>query len=147
MDRGLCWSFIHSVATLLAGLPKSSVGKLQTVQNCAARLVVRAPPHVHATPRLRHFHWLPVRARISCKTACFCFNAITSSTPAYLSDLLHTVLLDLFIPVPTSASSKFHSVSARRKVIVLPLTVAFLSGTHRRFTVEMQQLSTQSSLL
>ena len=33
--------------------------------------------------------WLPVRTRISYKTACLCFNANTSSTPAYLSDLLH----------------------------------------------------------
>ena len=42
------------------------------------------------SPKLcRHLHWLPVRARISYKTACPCFNAITSSTPAYLSDLLH----------------------------------------------------------
>ena len=53
------------------------------------RLVVRAPPHIHITPVLRHFHWFLVRARISYKTACLCFNAITSSTPAYFSDLLH----------------------------------------------------------
>ena len=58
------------------------------VQNCAARLVVSAPPHVHFTPILRHLHWLPVRARIFYETACLCFHAITS-TPAYLSDLLH----------------------------------------------------------
>ena len=42
------------------------------------------------SPKLcRHLHWLPVRTRISYKTACPCFNAITSSTPAYLSDFLH----------------------------------------------------------
>ena len=59
------------------------------VQNCAARLVVRAPPHVYITPVLRHLHWLPVRARLSYKILCVCFNAITFSTPAYLSDHLH----------------------------------------------------------
>ena len=84
-------SFSHAlnIATLLAGLPQSLVGKLQRVQNSAARLAVCALPHVYITPILRHLHWLPVRARISYKTACLCFNAITSSTPAYLSDLLH----------------------------------------------------------
>ena len=51
--------------SLLAGLPQSLVGKLQRVQNSAARLVVCALPHVHITPILRHLHWLPVRARIS----------------------------------------------------------------------------------
>ena len=82
-------SHIDYCNSLLACLPQSLVGKLQRVQNCAARLVVCAPPHVHITQILRHLHWLPVRARISYKTACLCFNAITSSTPAYLSDLLH----------------------------------------------------------
>ena len=51
--------------SLLAGLPQAMVGKLQIVQNCAALLVVLAPPHVHVTPILTHLHWLPVRARIS----------------------------------------------------------------------------------
>ena len=65
----------------LAGLSQSLVGKLQRIQNCAAGLIVRAPPDVHITPILRHLHCLPVRARISCKTVCLCFNAIASSTP------------------------------------------------------------------
>ena len=95
------------------------------VQNCATGLVVRAPPHVHITAILRRLHWLPVRARISFKTACLCFNAITSSTPAHLSDILH-----LYSPSRTLRSSantrllKFHSISARQKVIVLSLTLA-----------------------
>ena len=82
-------SHIDYCNSLLAGLPQSLVGKLQRVQNSAAHLVARAPPHVHITTLLRHLHWLPVRARISCKTACHCFNAITSSTPSYLSGLPH----------------------------------------------------------
>ena len=73
----------------MASLPQSLVGKLQRVQNSATRLVHRALLHVHITPVLRHLHWLPVRARLSYKTACLCFNAITFSTLAYLSDLLH----------------------------------------------------------
>ena len=75
--------------SLLAGLPQSLVGKLQRVRNCAVCLVVRAPSHLHVTSVLRHLHWLPVRARISYKTACLSFNAFISPTPAYLSDLLH----------------------------------------------------------
>ena len=46
--------------SLLAGLPQSLVGKLQRVQNSAARLIVRALPRVHITPVLRHLHRLPV---------------------------------------------------------------------------------------
>ena len=85
----LVLSSIDYCNSLLAGLPQSLVSKLQRVRNSAARLVVRALPHVHITPIPRHLHWLPVRARISYKTVCLCFNAITSFTRAYLSDLLH----------------------------------------------------------
>ena len=58
-----------------------------------------------------------------------------------------TLLLDLFAPVPTSASSKFHSISARQKVIVLSLTLVLLSGTHGHCTLEILPLLTPSSLL
>ena len=85
----LILSHIDYCNSLFAGLPQSLVSKLQTVQNSAARLVVCALPHVHIIPILGHLHWLPVRVWISYKTACFCFNAITSSTPVYLSDPLH----------------------------------------------------------
>ena len=144
----LVLSRIDCCNSLLAGLPLSLVGKLQRVQNCAARLVAHVPPHIHITPVLRHLHWLPVRARISYKTACLCFNAITASTPAYLSDLLH-----LYSPSRSLRSSadtrpsKFHSIRARQKVILLSLTLVLLSGTHCHCTLEMLQLSTPSSLL
>ena len=122
----LALSRIDYCNSLLAGLPLSLVSKLQRVQNfspsCSPRtstcshhsntqtssLVARQSPNFH-------------------KIACLCFNAITSSTPAYLSDLLHLYSFDLFAPVPTPASSKFHSISARRKVIVLSLPSVLLS--------------------
>ena len=85
----LVLSRIDYCNSLLAGLPQSLIGKLQRVQNSAARLVVRALSHVHITPILRHLYQLPARARIFYETACLCFNAITSSNPVYVSDLLH----------------------------------------------------------
>ena len=42
--------------SLLAGLHQSVVGKLQRVQDSAARLVVRALSHVDITPIFRHLH-------------------------------------------------------------------------------------------
>ena len=53
----LVLSPIHYCNSLLAGLPQSLIGKLQRVQNSAARLV---SPHVHITPILKHLHWLPL---------------------------------------------------------------------------------------
>ena len=48
-----------------------------------------------------------------------------------------TVLLDLFAPVPTPASSKFCSISEWQKAIVLSLTLVLLSGTHCHCTLKM----------
>ena len=75
--------------SLLAGISLSKVSKLQRIQNCAARLVVRASSSIHVIPILKQLHWLPVKPRISYKITCLCFNAISYSTHAYLSDLLH----------------------------------------------------------
>ena len=58
-----------------------------------------------------------------------------------------TLLLDLFAPVPTPMSSKFLSVIARQKVIMLSLSLVLLSGIHCHCTLEMLQLLTPSSLL
>ena len=80
----LVLSHIDYCNSPLAGLHQSLVGKLQRVQSCVARVA----PHVHITPIFIHLHWLSVRARIFYKTTRLCFNAITSPTSAYLSDLL-----------------------------------------------------------
>ena len=76
--------------SLLAGLPDNKLNKLQRTQNHAARIVLRKPRHVSATPLLKTLHWLPVKARIQYKIACLCFQCLCHNTmPPYLSDLLH----------------------------------------------------------
>ena len=75
------------------GTPSSVIQPMQKVQNTAARLILRAPRHQNCTPLLQQLHWLPVSERIKYKTACMCYNAITGSTPSYLSELLHLTVL------------------------------------------------------
>ena len=74
---------------LLTGTPNSVIQPLQKIQNFAARLVLLAPCHHHATHLLEKLHWLPISERIKYKVACMCFSAINGSGPAYLSELLH----------------------------------------------------------
>lgn len=66
--------------SLLYGLPKNQIEKLQRVQNCAARLVVNARRHDHITPVLRHLHWLPVEQLhvLTFKILLFTFKALNS---------------------------------------------------------------------
>ena len=121
------------------------IPKLQRLQNCAARLVVRPSSSVHVTPILKQLHWLTVKTRISYKIACLCFNAISYSTPSSLSDLLH--LYSPSISFRFSADTcllklpLYKSINARRKVIVPSLILALPSGPHCHFTSEMLQLS------
>ena len=139
----LSYSHALSIATLSWLVSLSPWSENFRVQNSAARLVFRALPHVHITPILRHLHWLPVRARIPSVST-------PSPPPPLLISLISyicTLLLDLFAPVPTAASSKCHSLSARQKVIVPSLTLVLLRGTHCHCTLEMIQLSTPSGLL
>ena len=49
---------------LLMGTPNSVIQPLQKIQNFAARLVLLAPRHHHATPLLEKLHWLPISEHI-----------------------------------------------------------------------------------
>ena len=76
--------------SLLAGLPDNKRNKLQSMQNQAARLVIRKPWYASGTPRLITLHWLPVKARIQYIISCLSFQCIyQNSMPLYLYDLLN----------------------------------------------------------
>ena len=54
------------------------LNKLQSLQNAAARLVTGARKFVHITPVMREIRWLPVRQRITFKTAVLVFKCLYS---------------------------------------------------------------------
>ena len=53
---------------LLYGLPKYQIQRLQSVQNCAARLIKRLSKFDHISPLRFEFHWFPVEHRIVFKS-------------------------------------------------------------------------------
>ena len=53
--------------SLLAGLPRALLAKLQRCQNIAARVITRTPGTDHIPPVLMNMHWLPVTQRIEYK--------------------------------------------------------------------------------
>ena len=75
--------------SLLIGAPLSVIQPLQRVQNFAARLVLKASRFESSASLLCRLHWLPVQQRIKYKTACICYNVISGTAPAYISELLH----------------------------------------------------------
>ena len=74
--------------SLLAGLPGTTLGKLQSIQNAAARLLTGTRKYDHITPVLRELHWLPITSRIQYKVTLLVYKTLHGLAPQYLQDLI-----------------------------------------------------------
>ena len=70
--------------SLLVGVSSQLLQRLQVIQNAAARLVTGVRRSEHMTPILRDLHWLPVRRRITFKTAVLVYKCLHDMAPQYL---------------------------------------------------------------
>jgi len=78
---------------MLYGAPAATLDVLQRAQNNLARVVCQRGGRTDARPFLRLLHWLPVKHRVTYKMAALTFKTMSSSTPAYLNDLIQTAVL------------------------------------------------------
>ena len=76
--------------SLLYGVSKSNIAKLQRVQNALCRIIFRLDKMSHVTPFLKKLHWLPIQHRILFKYNLLVFKAIDLSQPPYLSALIRS---------------------------------------------------------
>ena len=74
--------------SLLYGLPKYQICKLQRAQNTAARLITNSRKYDRISPVLYELHWLPVFYRIYFKILIITFKAIHGKSPSYIGDLV-----------------------------------------------------------
>jgi len=74
--------------SLLFGLPKHLIDRLQYVMNSAARVISRTRKYDHVTPILMELHWLPVEQRIKYKILVLVYKALNGNAPMYLNELL-----------------------------------------------------------
>ena len=81
-------SRLDTFNSLLYGIPKHELDKIQRVQNAAARVVSLTRKHEHITPVLMSLHWLPIAQRMDYKILMFTYKALHGLAPQYLTDLL-----------------------------------------------------------
>ncbi len=70
-------------------LNKSSMDRIQVVQNTAARLLTRTTRRLHVTPVLKALHWLPIGFRVHFLILVITYRALHGQAPSYVHDLLH----------------------------------------------------------
>ena len=97
LDRSTAETAIHALVSsrldtcnsLLYGIPKYQLQRLQRVQNTAARVITMTKKYDHITPILRELHWLPITERIEFKCLCLTYKAIHGTAPGYICDMIH----------------------------------------------------------
>ncbi len=82
------FSQIDYCNALLIGVSKSSLNKLQYLQNSAARILTGARAGDHITPVLETLHWLPVKYRVDFKIRMLTYKALNGLAPQYFADRL-----------------------------------------------------------
>ena len=85
--HGLVTSHLDYSNAILYGLPKVDIQKLQHVQNCAAKLILKKNKYNSSVGALKELHWLPITLRISHKILSLTHNCIHRKAPKYLQDL------------------------------------------------------------
>ena len=70
--------------SVLFGLPAHLIQRLQSVQNAAARLIIKIRRSEHITPVLISFHWLRVPERISFRLDVLMYRSIHGTSSSYL---------------------------------------------------------------
>ena len=76
--------------SLFRSLSKASLHRLQSIQNCAARIVTNSCRYTHITPVLRKLHWLPIQFRSEFKLATLVYKFIHTGFPKYFTPHLST---------------------------------------------------------
>ena len=89
ISNSLISSRLDYCNSLINNIAKQDLSKLQRVQNCLARVVLREPRFSPSLPLLKQLHWLPANYRIKFKLSTLTYRALAIHQPPYLASLLH----------------------------------------------------------
>ena len=74
--------------SLLSGIAKTDLTKLQRVLNRLARVVTKSPPFTRSVPLLHSLHLLPIKYRVHFKICLLTYKALHEEQPVYLRSLI-----------------------------------------------------------
>ena len=82
-------TLVHALVTsrlgycnsLLYGVPKCQIDRLQKVLNAAARVTQPVPRYRHIALVVKSLHWLPIGFRVKFKMALLVFKALKGMAP------------------------------------------------------------------
>ena len=80
----LVLSHLDYCNSVLYGLPKCSIMKLQRVQNMAAKITLRRSKYDSSKNALKDLHWLPIESRMKYKILVLVFQCLQGAAPEYL---------------------------------------------------------------
>ena len=93
--------------SLLGNVGAVQVGRLQRVQNSAARIISLKRKDESISPTIMSLHWLKVRERITFKILTITFKCLQSTAPEYLDELV-----PVYKPVRSLRSSIANNIDA-----------------------------------
>jgi hypothetical protein len=74
--------------SLLVGLSKNQLDRLQSVQNAVVRLINRSSRTEHTKTKLKALHWLPVHSRIDIKIETLAYHCVHGLALSYMAELV-----------------------------------------------------------
>lgn len=87
--RSVILSRLDYCNSLLLESPKFRTGRLQRIQNMAAKLALSRPRYSSPTQALADLHWLPIEQRIFFKSLCIVFKSLHGLGPIPLQNKFH----------------------------------------------------------
>jgi hypothetical protein len=87
--NALVFSRIDYCGVILYNVSEKQLRRLQSIMNAAVRMIYRLKKGDSITPLLRSAKLLPVKQRLLCRSLCFIYNVLRSSSPKSLSSKLH----------------------------------------------------------
>ena len=97
----------------LTGITTDQLNRLQRIQNCAARIIMKKRKYDHITPVIYELHWLPLEFRIQYKLAVLAFRHFEGTLPSYLPVTLWTYKSTRSLPSSTERLLKSPRVNLK----------------------------------